>query len=766
MTIKKMTFPSLDFNDRGADCLLATRQARLLKNRGSKKYLLSAKESAASGRLHKRRETKALAMKHRGALHRVVGTGWADCSSPLPLHSFRPSNIQSRMIFLNLKIAVVMFVGFLFVGSGLAQQSAASAAPEGPEAYKKMSLAELMDLDVTSVARQPEPYGQAPAAIQVITGSDILRSGASSLPEAMRLADNLDVAQKNSHDWAISARGFNTALGNKLLVLMDGRSVYTPLYSGVFWDMQDYLLEDIDRIEVISGPGGTLWGANAVNGVINITTKSAKDTQGLYVEGGGGTQLQDFGAVRYGSTLSSNVFFRVYGKYFDRGSEVFSNGKSASDSWNMGRGGFRMDAEPSAENAFTLQGDYFAGHEGIETGGRANVSGGNALGRWSHIFSDESDMSLQAYYDHTHLLDPVPASVAGTITLAPAGTLTDDLDTFDVDFQHRFHLLGWNNIIWGLGYRFTHEVDKNAPGLAFLPSTLDHNLFSGFLQDEIKLRENLFLTLGTKLEHNDYTGFEVEPSARLQWNVTPKQMLWAAVSRAVRTPSRIDRDLSQPAPSSLLVLLQGNPDFESETVIAYELGYRAQLNSKWETSLSAFYNDYDHLRSTVTNSTLDGFGLPFPFVFQNNLAGETHGFELSANYQVLDWWRLHGGYDLLKEDIHVKPGKSDINNALNETSDPQQQFSIRSSMNLPENIDFDTSLRWVDMLRNNNGTTVGTVPSYFELDARLAWRPMKNVELSVVGQNLLHDHHAEYGFPSPTREEITRSVYAKVSWRF
>ena len=664
---------------------------------------------------------------------------------------------------LNFKIAATVSMMLLTAGGLFAQES---PSPEGPEIYKKMSLTELMDLDVTSVAKQPEPYLQAPAAIQVITGDDIARSGASSLPEAMRLADNLEVAQKNSHDWAISARGFNTALANKLLVLMDGRSVYTPLFSGVFWDVQDYLLQDIDRIEVISGPGGTLWGANAVNGVINITTKSAKDTQGFYSEAGGGSQLQYFGGARYGGTLASNVYYRVYGKYFQRDDEVFADGTDAQDSWNMGRGGFRVDAEPSLQTKFTLQGDYYAGHEGITTGGRANVSGGNVLGRWSHVFSDSSDMSLQMYYDRTHLTDPIPASVVGPITLAPAGILTDDLDTFDIDFQHHFNLLDWNNIVWGLGYRFTHEVNQNAPALAFLPPTLDHNLFSGFVQDEIRLHDNVFLTLGTKVEHNDYTGIEVGPSARLQWNVTTNQTLWAAVSRAVRTPSRVDRDLSEPGPGAPLVLLQGNPNFQSETVIAYELGYRAQLTPKLETSLSAFYNDYNNIRSTTTNSVLDAFGLPFPFFFQNNLEGETHGFELTANYHLFDWWRLHGGYDLLKEDLRVKPGKSDINNALNETADPQQQFSIRSSMDLPRNIDFDTALRWVDTLHLNNGATVGTVPSYFELDARLAWRPIKDLELSVVGQNLLHDHHPEYGFPSPTRVEISRSVYGKISWQF
>ena len=636
----------------------------------------------------------------------------------------------------------------------------------GPETYKKMNLQELMALDVTSVAKEPQPYGQAPAAIDVITSDEINRSGASSIPEALRLADNLDIAQKNSHDWAISARGFNTALGNKLLVLMDGRSVYTPLYSGVFWDQQDYLLADLDRIEVISGPGGTLWGANAVNGVINITSKDAKDTQGVYVEGGGGSQLQDFGGVRYGGTLSSNVFFRVYGKYFNRSDEVVSNGANANDAWHMGQGGFRMDAQASDDDHFTLQGDFYDGAENDEAGGSAIVNGNNVLGRWSHTFSEDSDLSLQMYFDRTHMADPIPAYTIGALTLAPAGILTDDLDTYDLDFQDHFHLGTWNNIIWGAGYRFTREADQNAPALALSPPTLDQNLYSGFVQDEIKIRENLLFTLGTKLEHNDYTGFEVEPDARLQWNATAKQMLWAAVSRAVRTPSRLDESLIEPGSSPLTILKGGGSAFTSEDVIAYELGYRAQLGPKVDTSISTFYNVYSNVRSTTTNGTPDFLGLPFPYYFQNNLEGHTYGVELGVNYQVFDGWRLHGGYDLLKEALHVKPGQDDINDAMNETSDPQHQFQIRSSMDLPAHLQFDTALRWVDMLRVNNGPVEGTVPSYFELDARLAWQVTKRLELSIVGQNLLHDYHAEYGFPGPAREEIARSVYGKVAWQF
>lgn len=654
---------------------------------------------------------------------------------------------------------LLMVLSTLHAQENSTNQTPSLASTRSPDVaiYKKMSLAELMELDVTSVSKQPEPYGQAPAAIVVITGDEIRRSGASSIPEALRLADNLDVAQQNSHDWAISARGFNAGLANKLLVMMDGRAIYTPLFSGVFWNAQDYLLNDIDHIEVISGPGGTLWGANAVNGVINITSKSAKDTQGLYVEGGGGTWLQDFGAVRYGGTLASNIYYRVYGKYFDRGDEVYANGNNASDSWRMGQGGFRIDDEASPQNNFTLQGDLYGSDVNIATGGEGHSDGGNILGRWTHTFEDDSDLSLQLYYDRTHLVDPISNQFDPTYSI-----LTDDLDTYDLDFQDRFRLVQWNHIVWGLGYRFTHDVVGEAQNLAFLPPTLDHNLFSGFVQDEIELRDNLFFTLGTKLEHNDYTGIEVEPSGRLQWNLTPQQMLWAAVSRAVRTPSRVDRDVREP--NTATPILAGESSFDSETVIAYEIGYRAQLTTKISTSISTFYNDYDHIRSlSFTPGTI------IPLYFANNLEGDTYGTEITADYQLLDWWRLHAGYDLLKEHIRVESGQVDLNNGLNETSDPQQQVFFRSSMDLLKGIELDTGLRWVDTLHNNNGTTVGTVPSYFELDARLAWKIGKQLEIAIVGQNLLHDQHPEYGFPGPpgaAREEISRSVYGKVTWQF
>ncbi len=660
----------------------------------------------------------------------------------------------------NVRVSVLPMLATLclLTGSGLAHAN--SAAPSTDE-LKQLSVEQLMNIEVTSVARHPEKLLQAASAIQVITQEDIRRSGATSIPEVLRLADNLEVAQKNSHDWAISARGFNTALGNKLLVMIDGRTVYTPLYSGVFWDAQDYLLEDIDRIEVISGPGGTLWGANAVNGVINIITKSAADTKGLYAEAGGGNQLEELGGARYGGTLGSNIDFRVYGKYLDRADDVFTDGSRAPDAWHQERAGFRLDSQASPRDAVSLHGDFYDGHEDVDTGGAGDAGAGNIVGRWTHVFSDESDLSLQSYYDQTHRSAPIVAFYLNTLELAPPGTLQDDLRTFDTDFQHRFALGGRNRIVWGFGYRFTHDEVRDAPAVGLAPAVLDQNLFSAFLQDEILLGHDWSATIGSKVEHNDYTGFEVEPNVRLEWGFTPGQALWSAVSRAARTPSRFDRDLVEPAPPTPLVVLEGGHDFGSEYVTAYELGFRGELGSRVTGSISTFYNVYDDVRSTsITPNTI------VPLYFANNLEGNTYGVELSGTYRVLESWSLHAGYDFLEENLHVKPGQFDLNDALNETSDPKHQFSIRSAMNLPWRVDFDVGLRWVDALLTNTGPLPGIVPSYFEMDSRLAWRTVKGLELSVVGQNLLHAHHVEYGFPSPTTVQIQRSVYGKIAWRF
>ena len=637
-----------------------------------------------------------------------------------------------------------------------AADNAASSIGE----LKQLNVEDLMNVQVTSVSRHPEKLIDAASAIQVITQDDIRRSGATSIPEALRLADNLQVAQKNSHDWAISARGFNTDLGNKLLVMIDGRTVYTPLYSGVFWDAQDYLLADIDRIEVISGPGGALWGANAVNGVINIITKSAADTQGVYAEGGGGTQPRSLGALRYGGSLGADTQFRVYAKYFQRGDEVLANGNDEPDAWSQARTGFRLDSQVASSDRLTLQGDYYDGHEHAQAGGVGDVSGENLLGRWTRTLSGDSDLTLQTYIDQTHLADPAGPLTIGGVPISPAGVLYDDLTTYDLDFQHRFPIGARNHVVWGLGFRLTHDAVIAAPAVGFLPPDLRQNLYSAFVQDEFKLRNNLELTLGTKLEHNAYTGFEYEPDARLSWTVDSTQAMWGAISRAVRTPSRIDHDLSEGVPP-YFVILKGGSTFESETLLAYELGYRAQLSSKVSASVSTFYNQYDHVRSTsITPATL------LPFFFANNLQGHTYGAEFSADYQVSEAWALHAGYTLLKEHLDVVPGQFDLSNARNETADPENQLSVRSSVTLPWRMELAGGLRWVDTLHTNNGPTPGTVPSYFELESRLAWHANDRLELSLVGQNLLHNHHPEYGFPDPSRPEIERSVYGKFAWRY
>jgi iron complex outermembrane receptor protein len=453
--------------------------------------------------------------------------------------------------------------------------------------------------------------------------------------------------------------------------------------------------------------------------------------------------------------MGARTSFRAYGQYFDRDNEVYANGDDATDSWRMGQGGLRFDAQTSARDALMVKGDAYGGNERVYTGGTTTAGGGSLTTRWSRSISTTSDVSLQLYYDHTQLSNPEPASQFST-----SGTLKDRLDTYDLDFEHRFAFGNRNHAVWGLGYRFTHDVVDNSPSLGFFPTRLDHSLVSGFVQDEISLLPTLFLTLGTKVEHNDYTGLELEPTARLRWSFAPTQMVWGAVSRAVRTPSRIERDVSEPSQPPIIILA-GSSDFESEILVAYELGYRINVSSKFSASVAAFYNDYDDLRSvSFTPATV------IPLFFANNLAGETHGLELSATWQATSWWRLRAGMDVLKERLHVKAGETDINNALNETADPERQFSLQSSFDLPHRFELDVNPRSVGKIYNNNGGVLGTVPSYTEMDVRLGWHPTGQLGLSIVGQNLLHDRHAEFGVPDAMRQEIRRAVYGKVTWRF
>jgi iron complex outermembrane recepter protein len=615
------------------------------------------------------------------------------------------------------------------------------AEETGGSAFKSLSLEELMEIEVTSVSRQPEQQRQIPSAIQVVTNADIRRFGATSIPEALRLASNLHVAQSNAREWAISARGFNNTLANKLLVMIDGRTVYTPLFAGVFWDAQDALLVDVDRIEVISGPGATLWGANAVNGVINVISKSARDTQGLYVEGGAGTELRGFGGARYGDALAPNIHYRVYTKYFNRDDSVNALGNEGSDSWDMVQGGCRLDWEASATGLITVQGDlYTSPIEQPDTAADTEMSGGNLLTRWSQELSEKSNIRLQLYYDRTDRRIP--------------NSLTETLDTYDVDFQHSLWLGDRNKAIWGMGYRLTEDDIVNPVTAAILPPDATREWFTGFVQDEIAIvHDILYVTLGTKVEHNDYTGFEFQPSGRFSWRPSTEHSIWGAVSRAVRSPSRIEADFFAPRDPPFFLL--GGPDYVSETVWAYELGYRSQAMERISVSLTGFFNAYDDIRSVEQANP----PAPLPLVFENRLEGQSYGCELAVDAEVQPWWHLHAGYTGMRVKFWKEPGSTDPNNGGTEGSDPKHIMTMRTSFDLPRRITLGLSGRYVTEIGNND------VPAYGELDVRLAWAPWPSMELSVVGQNLLRDDHAEFGLPN-TRSTIERAVYGKVACSF
>src|SRR5438067_4452124 len=634
-----------------------------------------------------------------------------------------------------------------FVRPGFAQQpDSAGQRPDSSlsaEALKKLSIEQLMNQQVTSVSKRPEQLSQTASANQVITQQDIRRSGASSLPEILRLATNLQVAQVDSRQWAIGARGFNSTTANKLLVLIDGRTAYTPLFSGVFWDVQEIPLANIDRIEVISGPGATLWGANAVNGVINVITKGAEETQGLLLSGGGGIEQRGFGTVRYGGALGSRVHYRIHGRGFGRDATALPSGQDAADAWHLGQGGFRMDWDASNVNRVTLQGDLYDGRIGQPSAGDIAVSGGNVMAKWSHTPSEGSSLAAQLYYDWTHRDIP--------------GTFGEDLDTYDVDLQHHARLGARHDVVWGLGYRLINDRVVNSSAFAFLPPHVARQWFTGFVQDEIALVPNrLHVALGTKIEHNDYTGFEIQPSGRVNWRLSPSGTLWAAVSRALRTPSRIARELF--ARVSADSFLAGGPGFHSEEELAYELGYRHQQGSL-ALSVATFYSRYHGLRSLeqVYVNPL----APDTVVIGNGQDGESYGAELTADYRVTDRWRLRAGYTELRVHVWPNPGSTDMSRGATESQAPDRQFFLLSSVDLPAHLGLAAWFRAIDDINNQ------VVPAYAELNVTLTWRPTSKVECSLVGQNLLHSRHREFGAAaSPTRRDIQRGVYGAVAWRF
>lgn len=608
-----------------------------------------------------------------------------------------------------------------------------AAAADAPD-LSSMSIEELANIEISSVSKKKESLSDAAAAVFVITSEDIRRSGYTSLPEVLRLAPNLQVARIDATQYAITARGFNETTTNKLLVLIDGRTVYTPLFSGVFWDAQDVMLQDIDHIEVISGPGGTLWGSNAVNGVINIITRSARDTQGTLLSAGAGTEERG-GAARYGGKLNEDTAFRVYAKGFERDGTERANGTDAHDRWTKQQAGFRLDSD-GAGDKFTLQGDLYDGESDQLFGDDRTFSGLNLLGRWNHSLGGDDNLQVQTYFDRTRRDYP--------------GIFREQLDTYDLDIQHRFRWRQGHDIVWGGGYRVMEDQVENSALLAFLPTHRSLKLANLFVQDTIALNEALKLTLGVKLEHNSYTGLETQPSARLAWKLNEKSLVWTSVSRAVRTPSRIDTEFFISGTTSLV----GNKNFDSEELTAYEIGYRADPTAKLSFSVSTFYNVYDKLRSVELSP-----GGTLPLTLGNKIRGNTYGVEIWGNYRINDWWRLSAGYNYIKKDLEQASDSADTTTIAGSEVDPRYQFSLRSSMNLPYNTELDLTLRSIGGLSSTD------VPSYTELDARLGWKVAKGVNLSVSGYNLLDSEHPEFGSPA-TRSEFRRSVYMEVTWQF
>ncbi len=626
------------------------------------------------------------------------------------------------------------------------------AMSDAPEAFKKLSLEQLMETEVTSASRTPQKWSEVASAIYVLSQEDIHRSGVMTLADAFRFVPGMQVARLDSSTWAVSSRGFNSTTANKLQVLIDGRSIYTPLFSGVFWDVQDTMLEDIDRIEVIRGPGASVWGANAVNGVINVMSRSAKDTQGTLLTGGAGTEERVFGGVRYGGKFAENVYYRIYGKYFNRDDSALPNRDPALDEWQMGQGGFRIDWERDMQNRFTFQGDIYDGNKAqwssVSTptsttmlNADTTVGGGNILSRWTHDFSEESQLQLQVYYDHTHRDIPQ--------------VFREDRDTGNIDLQHEIRFGSRNDFIWGLQYNITADEVGNTYSVAWDPPAKTAQTASAFLQDEFTLIEDrLKLTAGSKFEHNDYSGFEAQPTLRLAAFPNKWQTIWVAASRSVRTPTRIDTDvrINSFVPPATTLQALGNPEFGSEKVYTYELGYRVQPLRQLSFDTALFYNEYSRIRGV-------DFAPPTTFVIANSFDAETYGGEVAANYDLLSWWRLKGGYSFLRLQMHKRPGSTDTTSEVStEGSDPRHQVFIRSLMDLPQHLQLDTALRYVDRLRSGN------IPSYVAADFRLAWEPIAGLEFAIIAQNLLDRQHPE--FSTARRNEIEQSIYGKVTWRF
>ncbi|MEX2315629.1 MAG: TonB-dependent receptor [Pirellulales bacterium] len=617
-----------------------------------------------------------------------------------------------------------------------------------------------MDVAVSSVSRQESTIGRSPAAVFVITPEMIRRSSATTIPELLRMVPGIEVARIDANKWAISSRGFNSRFANDLLVQIDGRSVYVQSFGGVYWDTQDVVLQDIERIEVIRGPGATVWGANAVNGVINIITKRAKDTQGLLVVGGTGTEERGFSTVRYGGTNGDDLHWRVYGKQFERDGGYFPDAEF--DDWRQGRGGFRADWTPTACDTLTLQGDFY---EGVSGSGDdlvfstppflrnvlsdSHVRGQNYLTRWTHVIDDDSDWSLQLYSDHYERVEA--AAIEGQ-------------RTFDIDFQYRFPVADRHNVICGAGFRDIDDRFFGSFTVEMIPAVRSTDLYSCFVQDEITLEEDRwYLIAGSKFEHNDFTGFEYQPSVRLLHLPSERESVWAAVSRAVRTPSRVEHNFLIHGASApfvpVFVRITGDDAIVAEELLAFEIGYRAQPTDEFSWDLAAYYNNYEKLIGVVPSGGpffQPGLGTIIPLTFANSLSADTYGAELTSTYKFNPKWQMTGSYSLLYMDVHAGDGD------LAEGSSPHNQLYVRSSWTPRCDLEFDLIGRYVDSL-----PALG-VDSYLTMDARIAWKPRRNLEWAVVGRNLLDSKHLEFvdALAGQFSTEVQPEIYTTLTWTY
>jgi iron complex outermembrane receptor protein len=659
----------------------------------------------------------------------------------------------------------------LLLAAGTVSYIRADDAPADPQTERRltqMNLEELGNTEVTTVSKEPVKVARTPAAIYVITHDDIQRSGATSIPEALRLAPGVEVARIDSVKWAVGIRGFGSRLSRSVLVLIDGRSVYSPLFHGVYWEVQDTLLEDVDRIEVIRGPGGTIWGANAVNGVINIITKNAKDTQGSFVSGGGGGVDQGLPDFRFGSGNDKNFSYRIYGKGLVRGAEFHSNSEQFDDWWRA-QGGFRTDWDATNRDTVTVQGDLYDENAGESVqitsesppattvvSSIAELSGGNLLGRWRRDLGSGSDFQLQTYYDRVNRQQANQAEFR---------------DTFDVDFVHHLILPAGQDFLWGLGARASvGRVPLVVPTYVFTVNQRTDQLYSAFAQDQIPLVEDrLWLTIGSKFVHSAFAGFDAEPTARLLWAPTARQSIWTAVTRAVRTPSDTDEDLQtttlQSANPLTFSRTLGNGEFISETLLGYEAGYRNLVTRRLAVDIAAFYNNYDHLSSLepgtpfIETSPFPAH-LVIPSVRGNGLLGNTSGFEIAPEWRPTHWWRLASSYSYLRMDLTKRSSSLDTTTVSStEGSSPHHQVMLQSFTDLPGNLELNLSSRYISTL------PAQLVGSYGTADAQVAWHPIHHFSFSVLGQNLVQPHHPEFGTDPGTLIGIKRTFYTNITWR-